>query len=67
MAAREVLRRFLRSGFVIKSIKGSHYKLFNPITKRKTEIPLHPGDLGRKLLTKIIKQAGLTIKEFLDL
>jgi predicted RNA binding protein YcfA (HicA-like mRNA interferase family) len=67
MAAREVLRRLLRSGFIVKTIKGSHYKLFNPRTGRITEVALHPGDLGRGILTKIIKQAGLTVKEFLDL
>jgi len=29
--------------------------------------PLHPGDLKRPLLKSIIKQAGLSEEEFLDL
>lgn len=67
LAAREVLRRLFKAGFKISKSKGGHIKLFNPVTKRETEIPMHPGDLGRKLITKIIKQAGLTIDKFLKL
>ena len=67
LAAREVLRRLLRAGFRIVSQKGSHIKLFNSISGRRTEIPMHPGDLGRKLITKILKQAGISVKNFLGL
>ncbi len=67
LAAREVLRRLLKAGFRIVNQKGSHIKLWNPVTDRRTGVPLHPGDLGRNLLTKIIKQAGLTVDEFLKL
>jgi len=67
LAAREVLRRLLRAGFRIVISKNGHIKLTNPVTGRKTQVPMHPGDLGRNLITKILKQAGLTIKEFLKL
>lgn len=67
LAAREVLRRLIRAGFRIVGSKGSHLKLYNPLTKRSTELPMHPGDLGRKLITKILKQAGISIRQFLDL
>jgi len=67
LAAREVMRRLLRAGFKIVAQKGSHVKLFNKITGRKTEVPMHPGDLGRKLISKILKQAGISIKDFLKL
>ncbi len=67
LSAREVLRRLLRAGFRIVTSKGSHIKLFNPITGRRTEIPMHPGDLGRKLITKIIRQSSVSIREFLKL
>ena len=67
LAAREVLRRLLRAGFRIVSQKGSHIKLFNSISGRRTEIPMHPGDLGRKLITKILKQAEISVKNFLGL
>ena len=61
-----VLRKLLRAGFKILYTKGSHYVLRHPATKKITEVPLHGSrDIDRGLLSKIIKQAGLTIKEFL--
>ena len=67
LAAREVLRRLLRAGFRIVASRGSHIKLYNSITGKKTEVPMHPGDLGRKLISKILKQAGISIEKFLNL
>ena len=67
LPASEVLRRLIRAGFRVNNYKGSHVKLFNPINGRRTEIPMHPGDLGRKLISKILKQAGLSVKEFIKL
>ncbi|MEK7537249.1 MAG: type II toxin-antitoxin system HicA family toxin [Patescibacteria group bacterium] len=67
LAAREVLRRLLRAGFRIVSSRGSHIKLYNSITGKRTEVPMHPGDLGRKLISKILKQAGISINKFLKL
>ena len=67
LAAREVLRRLLRAGFLIISQKRSHVKLFNFLTGQRTEVPMHPGDLGRKLTMKILKQAGIKPKDFLKL
>jgi len=61
-----VLRKLSRVGFKIHKIKGSHYILRNLLTGRTTSVPLHGGkDIGRNLLIEILKQAGITIKEFL--
>lgn len=68
LAAREVLRRLLRAGFQIVSQRGSHTKLWNPLTGKSTGIPIHGGNtIGRNLLHKILKQAGLSLKGFLKL
>lgn len=67
LSAREVLRRLRKSGFQIQNQKGSHIKLFHPLSGRRTGVPLHPGDLNRSLTREIIKQAGLSLKEFLKL
>jgi len=67
LAAREVLRRLFKAGFRIQNQKGSHIKLFHPLSGRRTGVPLHPGDLSRGLIREIIKQAGLTIEKFLKL
>lgn len=68
MAARMVMKKLIRAGFRFLYTKGSHYYYRHPLTGRMTSVPLHGGkDIGRGLLSKIIKQAGLTIKQFLDL
>ena len=67
LAAREVLRRLLKAGFKIQNQKGSHIKLFHPLSGHRTGIPLHPGDLSRNLTREIIKQAGLSLENFLEL
>jgi predicted RNA binding protein YcfA (HicA-like mRNA interferase family) len=67
LPASEVLRRLIRAGFRVVNYKGSHVKLFNPVNSRCTEVPMHPGDLGRKLIKKILKQAGISVKDFIKL
>ena len=66
LTARAVIQKLIRAGFRFLYAKGSHYYFHNSITKRMTSVPMHGGkDVGRGLLSKIIKQAGLTVKEFL--
>ena len=68
LAAREVLRRLFRAGFQITSHRGGHMKLWHPRTGRSTGVPIHGGNtIGRDLLHKILKQSGLSLKEFLKL
>jgi len=67
LSAREVLRRLMRAGFFIVNQKGSHVKLLNPTTKKRTGVPIHTGDLGRKLIQKILKQSGIRPEDFLKL
>ena len=68
VAARIVIQKLIRAGFRFVYAKGSHYFFRHPITKRITSVPVHGGkDIGRNLLSKIIKQAGISIKEFIKL
>ncbi|MEK7203641.1 MAG: type II toxin-antitoxin system HicA family toxin [Patescibacteria group bacterium] len=68
LTARAVLQKLARAGFRIIYTKGSHYYLKHPITNRITSVPMHGSkDIDRGLLSKIIKQAGLSIKEFIKL
>jgi len=66
MTARLVIRKLMRAGFRYLYTKGSHYYFRHPISGRITSVPFHARDIGRGLLSKIIKQAGLTVKQFLD-
>ena len=66
LTARAIMQKLVRAGFRLIYTKGSHYYFQHPITQCVTSVPLHTGKtIGRGLLSKILKQAGLSIKEFL--
>jgi predicted RNA binding protein YcfA (HicA-like mRNA interferase family) len=65
---REIIRAFCKIGYEVARQKGSHVRLKHPRDPRRRplSIPNHhivkPG-----LLSKAIKQAGLTVDEFIEL
>jgi predicted RNA binding protein YcfA (HicA-like mRNA interferase family) len=66
--ARDVDRALKRGGFVVAHQKGSHRYYANALTgKLATCVPMHPGDIKRPLLKKIIQDVGLTEDEFREL
>ena len=63
--ARDVDRVLKRGGFTVVHQRGSHRYYASPRTgKIVTAVPMHPGDIKRLLLKKIIVDAGLTEDEF---
>jgi predicted RNA binding protein YcfA (HicA-like mRNA interferase family) len=63
----EVVRALNRAGFTVHRIKGSHHHLRHPDDARlKVSVPVHNRDLPVGTLRAIIRQAGLTVEEFLD-
>lgn len=69
LTARKVIRKLKKAGFVFdRQAKGSHEIWYNPTTRKRTTVPNHPGaDIPVGTMREIIKQAGLTVEEFLDL
>ncbi len=67
VTAREVVAALKRGGFRELHQKGSHLYLWHDGKKLLTGVPMHPGDMGRGLVKKIIKQAGLSEEEFRSL
>jgi predicted RNA binding protein YcfA (HicA-like mRNA interferase family) len=67
--ASDIIKKLRKAGFVFdRQAKGSHEIWYNPLTKRRTTIPNHPGrTLPIGTLNAIIKQAGLTNQEFMNL
>jgi len=67
--ARDVIKKLRKAGFVFdRQAKGSHEIWYNPTTKRRTTIPNHQGvDIPKGTLKAIIKEAGLSVVEFINL
>jgi len=66
--SRIVIQKLTHAGFLFVYAKGSHYFFKHPTTNKITSVPVHGGkDIGRGLLSKIVKQAGLSSKEFINL
>ena len=67
VTAKQTLKALLRAGFIQEHQKGSHLTLYHPRTGKHTTVPMHGGDLSRRLLKAILKQAGLTEEQFSEL
>ena len=62
-----VVKALKRAGFVKARQTGSHLILWHPQTKRIVSVPIHAKTLKKGLLSGIIKEASLTLEEFLEL
>jgi predicted RNA binding protein YcfA (HicA-like mRNA interferase family) len=63
---REVIARLRQAGFVFdRQAKGSHEIWYNPTTHRRTTVPNHPGTIARGTMRAIIREAGISVDEFL--
>lgn len=68
LSARKVIQALERAGFFVDHATGSHYRLkHHDDPTRTTVVPFHTGDIKRPLLRAILKQAGFTEDEFLNL
>jgi predicted RNA binding protein YcfA (HicA-like mRNA interferase family) len=66
--ARACLRALERAVFYIHHSTGSHARLFHLVKRElRVTIPLHNKDLPQPVLKSILRQAGLTVEEFIAL
>jgi predicted RNA binding protein YcfA (HicA-like mRNA interferase family) len=65
VSGREVVRALEAAGFEHRSTKGSHAKLRHP-DGRVAIVPLHR-ELARGTLGSILRQAGMTSGQLIDL
>ena len=49
MKPRELVRLLKQHGFIEKSQRGSHLKMYNPVTKISIPIPIHSKELKKGL------------------
>lgn len=60
MRAKDVIRKLLANGWVIKSINGSHHHLIHSAHPGvKVQVALHQGDVPKGTLNNIKKMTGL--------
>jgi predicted RNA binding protein YcfA (HicA-like mRNA interferase family) len=66
---RQVVRALAKAGFVVDRVAGSHHILVYPTDPRRTvTVPVHGArDLRRGTLRAILRQAGLSVEEFVPL
>ena len=67
LSPKEILAILLKAGFKIVGQKGSHIRLKHPLTNKTTTVALHNKDFSRKMISKILKQTGLTVNKLLKL
>jgi len=66
LKARKVIRTFQNAGYILDHIEGSHYYFTHPTDRTvHFSVPHHSGEMKRSTLAKILKQAKLTLAEFL--
>jgi predicted RNA binding protein YcfA (HicA-like mRNA interferase family) len=67
LPAHKVIKALEKAGFKVLRQKGSHV-IMGHEDGRVSVVPVHKGEeIGRGLLRKIIKDAGLSREEFLEL
>lgn len=65
--ARECIRALERAGFVLDRQEGSHVTLIRGNPFVRVTIPQHNKTLKKGTLRQIIRDAGLTVEEFVEL
>lgn len=59
MNSKELIRRLLQAGWVLRGTKGSHRIYTHPQRGGHISVPHPKKDLGAGLMHKLLKQAGL--------
>ncbi len=68
VTGRELVRFLKAQGFEEDRQAGSHLTLWHPARNVSVTIPVHTGcDLGRGLATRILKDAGFSVEDYLRL
>ncbi len=68
LSGKEALKALERAGFVVVRQRGSHVRIKKVTSEKviKITIPLHE-TLDRGTLKSILRHAGLTVEEFIEL
>jgi predicted RNA binding protein YcfA (HicA-like mRNA interferase family) len=62
-----VIKALEKAGFALVRVKGSHHMMRSP-EGRFTVVPVHQGkDVPTGTLRRIVRDAGLSVSDFIDL
>lgn len=65
---KDIIHKLRKAGFTFdRQAKGSHEIWWNPETRKRTTVPNHAGSLPEGTVRAIIKQADLTVDQFLNI
>jgi predicted RNA binding protein YcfA (HicA-like mRNA interferase family) len=68
LSGHEVLKALLKGGFYIRHQRGSHARLFHTeASELRVTVPVHGKALPERTLRSILKQANLTVDQFVEL
>lgn len=59
MKSKELIRLLATDGWTLRGVKGSHHIFTHPEKPGHISVPHPKGDLGKGLVAKLLKQAGL--------
>jgi predicted RNA binding protein YcfA (HicA-like mRNA interferase family) len=58
MKSADLIRQLVKAGWMLDRVRGSHHVFIHPSRPGIVVVP-HPKDLGKGLVAKIRKQAGI--------
>lgn len=68
LTPQKIIKILEMKGFILKRVTGGHHVYSHPETKRRVVVPVHSGrDIAKGTLLEILKEAGLTREELIDL
>jgi predicted RNA binding protein YcfA (HicA-like mRNA interferase family) len=68
ITGKEIVSALKRAGFTLSHTRGSHHYLWHEANKHMVTVPVHTGEIIKPgTLQSILKQAGLTVEEFIKL
>lgn len=59
MTFKEMEKILKKDGWKLKSVEGSHHQYVHNTKPGKVTVPRHKGDFSPKMVSSILKQAGL--------
>ena len=64
---KQLILALKRGGFIIDRQKGSHISMIHPERKIAVTVSYHNKDIKKGLLRSILRDADLTVEEFIEL